>query len=57
MTTGELDTALSENTALSFRTERSEERNLEKSKCYCERDFSLSLEMTVLGQPPSALSA
>jgi hypothetical protein len=43
---------LSENTSLSFRTKRSEERNLEKSRCYCERDFSLSLEMTVLGQPP-----
>jgi hypothetical protein len=40
------------NTSLSFRTERSEERNLEKSRCYCERDFSLALEMTVIGQPP-----
>jgi hypothetical protein len=45
---------LSENGPLSFRTERSEERNLGKSMNYDEQDFSLPLEMTVLGQRPSA---
>jgi len=43
---------LSENACVSFRTERGEERNLEKSGYYDEQDFSLSLEMTVLGQAP-----
>jgi hypothetical protein len=45
---------LSENAFLSFRTERSEVRNLEKSRYYHEQDFSLALEMTILGQPPGA---
>jgi hypothetical protein len=40
---------LSENTFMSFRTEHSEERNLVNSWCYNEQDFSLPLEMTVLG--------
>jgi hypothetical protein len=46
---------LSENTLLSFRTERGEVRNPEKSECYDDQDFSLSLETTVLGQPPRHL--
>jgi len=50
--TGQQTRSLSEKTFLSFRTERSEERNLENTQCFNERDFSLSLEMTVLGQAP-----
>ena len=39
---------------VSFRTERSEERNLVKSGYSDEPDFSLSLEMTVLVQLPGS---
>jgi hypothetical protein len=47
---------MSENTFLPFRTVCSGERNLVNSWCYDEPDFSLSLEMTFLGESPSLLA-